>query len=259
MSRITTGLVSVTFRKLSPGEIVALVARAGLDGIEWGGDVHVPHGDLAAARDVRHMTEDAGLSVLAYGSYFRCRPGEAFEPVLEAAITLGAPLIRIWAGQLGSAEADSAYREGVIAQSQHAVELAAAHSIAVAYEFHSNTLTDTTESALTLLRDAPGARTLWQPPHDVNEAKRLDGLRAVLPWLANLHVFHWRMPDRTRLALAEGADLWRERLSVALFSGREVAALLEFVRDDDPEQFLHDAATLLTLINQLNPLRGDRI
>ena len=47
-----TGLVSVTFRELASREIVALVANAGLDGIEWGGDVHVPHGELSTARQV---------------------------------------------------------------------------------------------------------------------------------------------------------------------------------------------------------------
>jgi hypothetical protein len=43
---IRTGLVSVTFRQLSAEEIIKLVVCAGLEGIEWGGDIHVPHGDL---------------------------------------------------------------------------------------------------------------------------------------------------------------------------------------------------------------------
>ena len=44
---IYPGLVSVTFRKLSPEEIVQLVVSSGLKGIEWGGDIHLPHGILA--------------------------------------------------------------------------------------------------------------------------------------------------------------------------------------------------------------------
>ena len=43
---IKSGLVSITFRELNPLEIIRLVSKAGLDGIEWGGDVHVPHGDI---------------------------------------------------------------------------------------------------------------------------------------------------------------------------------------------------------------------
>lgn len=245
---ITTGLVSVTFRKLAPADVVQAAVHAGLQGIEWGGDVHVPHGDVAAARDVRKLTEDAGLRVLAYGSYFRCRPGEDFQPVLDSAIALGAPLIRVWAGDRASAMADDAFRENVIAQSQRAVQMARDAGIDVAYEFHGNTLTDEQASALSLLRAVPGVKTLWQPPHDLMPEGQIAGLHAVLPWLANVHVFHWRTGDRARLPLREGVTLWRERLSVAASAGREIAALLEFVRDDDVQQLMEDAEMLRNLL-----------
>ena len=67
---IKTGLVSVTFRKLSPEEIIKLVSQSGLDGIEWGGDIHVPHGDVKKARDIAQITKDEGLIVASYGSYY---------------------------------------------------------------------------------------------------------------------------------------------------------------------------------------------
>ncbi|MCU0793379.1 MAG: sugar phosphate isomerase/epimerase [Opitutaceae bacterium] len=105
---IHPGLVSITFRKLSPVEIVGLVRKAGLRGIEWGGDVHAPHGDIGRAREVRALTEDAGLKVAAYGSYYRAGWSEAnglsFKHVLDSAVELGAPTIRVWPGNKGSAE-----------------------------------------------------------------------------------------------------------------------------------------------------------
>jgi 3-dehydroshikimate dehydratase len=58
---IKTGLLSVTFRKLTVEEIVDLVCQAGLEAIEWGGDIHVPHGDPGKAQEVRSITEEAGL------------------------------------------------------------------------------------------------------------------------------------------------------------------------------------------------------
>ncbi|MFN2155934.1 MAG: sugar phosphate isomerase/epimerase, partial [Anaerolineae bacterium] len=96
---IRSGLVSITFRQLSPAEIVARAAQAGLEAIEWGGDVHVPHGDVDAARTVRRTTEEAGLQVAAYGAYYRVGHEEPcpFADVLESAVALGAPLIRVWA------------------------------------------------------------------------------------------------------------------------------------------------------------------
>lgn len=103
MNAIRTGLTSVTFRQKTIDEIVALARKAQLDGIEWGGDVHVPAGDVQAARHAAKATADAGLSVLSYGSYFHGDEGEDFAPVLESAKALahrwcgcgrGAPLMR---------------------------------------------------------------------------------------------------------------------------------------------------------------------
>lgn len=241
---IKTGIVSVTFRTLAAREIVNLTTQVGLHGIEWGGDVHAPHGDLEMARDARRMTEDAGLAVLAYGSYFRCKPGESFEPVLATAVALGAPLIRIWASERASAAADEGYRESVTEQARACVTHADQAGIAVAFEHHANTLTDTLASTLALLHATSGARTLWQPPHLMEEGARLDGLQRLLPWLANVHVFHWRMPDLARLPLHDGEALWRKRLQVAAACGHDFAALLEFVHADSPRQMAEDAATL---------------
>ena len=42
--RIRPGLCSITFRDLSVDDVVALAADAGLAGIEWGADRHVPPG-----------------------------------------------------------------------------------------------------------------------------------------------------------------------------------------------------------------------
>ena len=77
------GLVSITFRSLSPQDVIQLVKDAKLRAIEWGGDIHVPHGDLKQAKQVCAQTEEAGLQVAAYGSYYRVgeseREGLAFE------------------------------------------------------------------------------------------------------------------------------------------------------------------------------------
>ena len=80
------------------------MVQAGLDGIEWGGDVHVPHGDLRRAREVRDMTRSEAIRIASYGSYYRVgdRAPTSFEKVLDTAVELGAPLIRVWAGKQGS-------------------------------------------------------------------------------------------------------------------------------------------------------------
>jgi len=49
------GLVSVTFRQLTVPEIGELATECGLQAVEWGGDVHVPPGDFAAAHSGNHQ------------------------------------------------------------------------------------------------------------------------------------------------------------------------------------------------------------
>jgi hypothetical protein len=80
----TLGLVSITYRKLTPAEIIPLVRDAGLSCIEWGSDIHVPQTDLANARRVGEMTREAGLTVSSYGSYYRLGAGQDFAPYLAA-------------------------------------------------------------------------------------------------------------------------------------------------------------------------------
>lgn len=242
------GLVSITFRKLSPAEIAALVQRAGLSAIEWGGDVHAPHGDLAQARAVARLTADHGLTTCAYGSYYRVGDSEAkglfFTSVLDSAVTLGAPVIRVWAGSRNAHDADPAYRAAVVGDCWRIADLAHRAGVRIAFEYHGGTLTNTDDAAQRLLAevDHPAVCTFWQPhvgaPADEAEA----GLRAILPRLGNLHVFSWNGSDRLPLAGRE-AD-WKRWLAIAATTGRSHVCTIEFVQGDRPEQFLADAATL---------------
>jgi len=106
------GLVSITFREFTPEKIISLCQANNLHAIEWGGDIHVPHGDLDVARQVGDQTREAGLSVSAYGSYYRLASSEGpgFSQVLASAVSLGSPVIRVWAGGRSSADADPSYR-----------------------------------------------------------------------------------------------------------------------------------------------------
>jgi hypothetical protein len=47
---LESGLVSITFRKLSFSGIITLVNKEGLSAVEWGGDVDLPRSDLNKAR-----------------------------------------------------------------------------------------------------------------------------------------------------------------------------------------------------------------
>ncbi len=256
---INTGLVSVTFRELSPEAVIDLVSQAGLAAIEWGGDVHVPHGEVRRARRVRQMSLDAGLQTPSYGSYYRAgHSGDVpFSEIVDTAVALGASVIRIWAGRKGSAEANEAYWDQVVADSLRVAGLAEEAGLSVAYEFHQNTLTDTYKAALTLLKkvDRANVKTYWQPPAGVSVADNLVGLERILPRLANVHVQSARTVGggTERAALAATSDAWGQYFEKIAAAERDHYAMIEFVRGDTPEQFLEDAALLRELTEPYAP------
>ncbi len=248
------GLVSISFRRHTPAEVVKAAAAARLECVEWGGDVHVPHGDLSAAGEVARITEDRGLAVSAYGSYLRL--GEPGQPehrqVVDTALALGAPIIRVWAGKRASKDAGDQYQNGVVEETLRLAETAAAEGVTIAFEYHGNTLTDTRASATLLFEKTahPAVKTLWQPPQGADTEECILSLQDALPYLSNVHVFHWWPDGKHRRPLDNGMDRWRRFVSEIRSYGADPDLLLEFMPDDSIETLPTEAATLHHLIDE---------
>ena len=250
------GLVSVTFRALSPREIIQSCVEAKLQGIEWGGDVHVPPDNLRNAREVAHMTRESGLDVAAYGSYYRC-DGAPFEPILETAVELSAPLVRVWAGKVDASDATESNWARMSDELARINELARAANVQVATEFHGGTLTSHGMSALRLMesKNESGFQTLWQPLRrgenfDMKIEENLAELRAVEPYLTYVHVYEWADDSegkQQRLTLQNSAQ-WPRYVEELKRIGGERWLLLEFVPDDDPTILAREAAALRSWI-----------
>ena len=256
---IKSGLVSVSFRKLSPDEIIAAAVKAGLKGIEWGGDVHVPHGDLARAAAVLAACRREKVEISAYGSYYRAglptgNDNLDFSQVLDTARALETSTVRVWAGHHGSAGQSPEQRQEGVDDLKRICDLAGAHNVSISLEYHSNTLTDTNASASQLIQEVnhDNLRFYWQPPLGTNREYRLEGLRGILPRLTNLHVFWWHTEHDTtcRLSLEEGMVFWNEVFAVAGHAGGTHFAAMEFFRGDELDQFYADAAVLRRLLKE---------
>jgi sugar phosphate isomerase/epimerase len=250
---ILPGLCSVTFRQFTAEEVIALVSKAELAAIEWGGDVHVPHGDLACAKEIAKRCADAGIATPTYGSYFRTDPAAElpeFSAVLDSAQALGAKTIRIWAGQKESAQMTEDDWKSLIDESLRVAALAGEAGCEVAFEYHLHTATDDNAAVERLLREAdhPAVRTYWQPRQKLTTEERLESLRAVLPKLAHLHVFQWVGDPIERRPLAEGVDAWSQYFQLADTVEGERFAFLEFVPEDSAQSFFADAAALSAML-----------
>ena len=244
-----TSLTSVTFRKKTLEEIVDLVAQAGIDAIEWGGDVHVPPTDPEASAKAVALCREKGIAISAYGSYYRCGEDEDFAPVLDAALRLGTNVIRVWAGRLGSAECPAETREKLNKKLAEAVALAAEKGCIVATEYHPNTLTDDLDSALRMLADVPGLYTYWQPATSIAREPGHDtyALEKLGKKVINVHVFH-RNEKNQKVPLSDAFDKWIGHFrDLDKFCAAQYGAI-EFVMSDTSEQFLEDAKTLKEIL-----------
>lgn len=260
MIRLAPALCSVTFRQLPPEEVVALARRAGLAAIEWGGDVHVPAGDLARARYVRRITEEAGLLPASYGSYLYPpdHGPEDFRRVLDTCHALGASNVRIWPGRRNrpSAAYDAAERSEAAGLIRAMGELAGTAGISVSLEYHPNSLTDETRSASSLMEEVAhdNVHLYWQPRPGLPLDEACEEIARIGPHVSHVHVFAWDS-ERRRYPLTDHARWWSAAFAAlpeSRFRGLR-CAMLEFVRDDAPEAFLADAAALRRLLDDEAP------
>lgn len=250
--RMKPGIVSISFRNQPVEAIAAAAAKSGLECIEWGGDIHVPHGDTKTAERALRITREHGLSVSSYGSYLRLgeRGGPDPEAVLETAAALGAPVVRVWAGKKGSAESSGPERAEIVRSALRLADRAAELGLLVGFEFHRGTLTDTAESSALLARETahPALGFFWQPPVGSHVEECLAGLETILPRILRVHAFHWWPDAASRRPLAEGAACWSRYLARIEEAGLTPDVLLEFLPGDDIGLLPSESATLRDLL-----------
>lgn len=239
------GLTSVTFRSLSPEGIVALAMTAGIDFMEWGTDVHAKTAE--DARYIRALCDGTGLATASLGSYYRVGVSEveSFRKDLEIAEILGAKRIRLWLGDLSSADTDEALFEKMKNEVRILSDMASEKGIELGFEFHRRTLNDNAQSSLCFL-DAVGrenVKTYWQP---FFKGQDMENLSAVKDRVCAVHMFSWDgAANRFPFSAHEGE--WGAFLGEMRGRLDEIDFIMEFVMDDDEEQFLVDVAAIRRL------------
>ena len=246
--RSLTGLVSISFRSLTVESIAERMTESGLKTVEWGADVHCVPGDTARANEVKTVSDRYGLTVGAYGSYYRvgtqAENTPRFEDIVQTASILGAPIIRVWAFNKGSADVSDEEYARVLTDMRRICALAAEKKLLVSLECHNGTLTDDYRSALRLLSDAnaDNLTMYWQPNQFRTDEYNKEAAAALKDCVTNVHVFNWK--GTKKLPLAEAIPLWREYRRI-LDGGRYAHAyLLEFMPCDTPEELKTEADAL---------------
>lgn len=251
-----TGFTTITFREMSIDELILLAKETNLTGIEWGGDVHIPpESTTEFICDVKRKCTQAGLDVLSYGSYYRGLDEQDFEPILNTASTLGAPIIRIWAGNKSPDLVDDDFFNKLVQNIKNICDMAIKKGIKIALEYHDKTMTETKESALKLIQavDKPNLYTYWQPNPKITFEEHLAEIQLLMPWICTYHVFAWEHIDGTnaRFPLDKHFDIWHKYLfNIAL--KKNINLILEHTKDEKREIFVEDANTLHELVKKGN-------
>lgn len=234
-----TGLTTVTFRSKSIDEIIEIAVRAKLDGIEVGGDVHLPQGNIELAKSIRSKIIDAGLKIFSYGSYFKAGESEIseFDGVLNSAVALGAPVIRVWTTSDGE-KTIKALRE-VCAKAKRA-------GVEIGLEFHNGTYNDSGVRSLEIIErvGADNLFTYWQPLYE--KAQNLGDIEKVRHICKHVHVYNWIYGEKetVRLKLNDPPDYWQSYVKAL---GDKIY-IMEFVRNDDEQEFYSDAEFLRSTV-----------
>ncbi|NLO73929.1 MAG: sugar phosphate isomerase/epimerase [candidate division WS1 bacterium] len=153
-------LCSISHREKLLEYVLDLARDLGFEAIEiWGREPHINERfDENRTQAARRMIEERQLAIAALGSYVvfgpsRTRPEELveLEDVLHTARCLRCPLVRVWASDVGAAEASRTLWDRTVGEIQEACDRAQRLGIVLAADMHDDTLTDTGESALRLL------------------------------------------------------------------------------------------------------------
>ncbi len=235
------GLVSVSFRKDSPEEILKAMQKAGLSYIEWGSDVHCPP---EKAEEIAALQAQYGIECCSYGTYFRIgeTPCEELTDYIRAAKLLKTDVLRLWAGK-GKEYADysEAEKQAFFTECRRLAATAEAEGVILCMECHKGTFTNCKEGALELMQEVNSKhfRMYWQPNQDNPSEENLAYAALLADYTYHLHVFNWK--GKEKMPLGGAVDLWREYL--ARFSG-EHYLLLEFMPDGRIESLPAEADAL---------------
>ncbi len=240
-----SGLVSISFRQYSPEQILDAAANAGLELIEWGGDVHVPHGDVAKAREVAALTKQYGLDTAEYGSYYKIgRDDVNFTDVVRSADALETSVIRVWPG-MNIITADLTSDDYAYMVRDAARICDEARNMSIALECHPDSLTEDYTSALKFINDVgrENLKMFWQPNQHKSIEYNVTAARTLSPYVVSVHTFFWE--GSNRYPLADGADIWRKYINALQ---KKLPYMLEFMPDGLIETLPREAKTLHSII-----------
>jgi len=237
------GLVSVSFRNLTPMQILKAMNKAGLSVIEWGSDIHAPASDIKRLNEIKELQKEHSIACCSYGTYFRLgeTPMAELEDYINAAKILEADVLRLWCGNKSGDDMTSYERKKLVSECKAAAKIAENSGVTLCMECHKKTFTENCEDAVFLMNEinSPNFRMYWQPFQWQSTEENIINARKISPYAVNIHVFNWHGADK--LPLADATEDWKKYLKEFPYSCN---LLLEFMPNGTIEELSTEAESL---------------
>ena len=243
------GLTSVTFRPHTIKEVFDYAKRAGVECIEWGVcNNHVNILSKERTDEINTLSKEYGIPTSSLGSYCEMMDASELEANVETAHMLNAPVIRVWPGNVSSADCSDELYDTIVANTVSMAEMAAKYGIKIGFEFHNNSLTDTPGSAIKLIKSVnrDNVGLYWQPTSALSAEENVKIFNMVKPYcVGHLHIYNYN-PELGYLPLAD----IKEKLITYYddIKNENYIAMIEFVKGGSVESLVDDINTLREVI-----------
>ena len=243
------GLVSVSFRRHTPKDILEAMKSVGLSLIEWGSDVHAPYDNIETLNEISKMQKEYGIVCSSYGTYFRLgeSPLEELESYIQAAKILGTDILRLWCGTKNGKNMSAKERDDFLSVCRNAAVIAEKHKVILCMECHKKTFTENPDDAIWLMESihSPHFRMYWQPFQWQTTDENIENAKKISPYTEHIHVFNWKQDQK--LPLADAALEWQEYLKNFSFPR---TLLLEFMPGGTMEELPVETTALKRILGE---------
>jgi len=257
-------LCTIAYRDKLLERALEMAGRAGFDGVElWGREPHLPETfDETRMRATKKLLQAHSVAPYVLGSYLRLGAtkddGIELADTLHIARWLRTPLVRVWASDVGSAEASEEVWRAVVDDGRNAADRAAKLDLTLVVEMHAGTVADTAEGAVRLMQEVgrDNFRLNYQvSAHDDGQSPE-ERLQATLPWVSHVHAQNYETlagqpaDPVVRAPLASGVVKYEPLVSMLKDAGYRGCLAVEFAHDEQKgreEALTADAAFLRSI------------
>lgn len=240
MNILKTGVASVTFRNKTVSEVVGIAKKAGVDYIEWGGDVHVRTSEEAL--EAKRICDENGIKICSYGSYYRvgCRDGKKWEEICIIASGMGASSVRVWLGSKNSEDTSADEYTVLLEDLKSMCSVAEKYNLTVCPECHDNTFNNNTDAFLKIRKElgADNFKTYFQSRYFRFDYD-IDRIGRTFDYIENVHVSYRDLirEQRFRKKDKNYLDKLLRKFTGMNFGG---VVLVEFTKGSKEKNFIKD-------------------